>query len=219
MLEKLKENTIKFFAEAMTKLARLGNINPSQREGRDTELKEFTLDELIQCFAAAKKETFLTERPIEALIESLVIPETGGVPSNRPTGFARDMAEEEFELGPETIPEGTRITLVICPTDRDGLQLPTKYLDDTQNEAYPYFQLLYSNPKDKSGNALGMENIWPAPYLKMYSKELVDQTSFVVEYTPGKDRKEGESDFEYFSRMLREKYSRLQELTHGSLPE
>lgn len=217
MLDNLKEKSLKLFSNTMKQLAIFAGMD-SEKEGvQSPEIERFSMEELMSCFAGAKKESFLTERPIEQFIDSLTSIGIGGRDSQNinNTDF-KNFAEDEFALQ-STIPEGTRVTLALFPTDRSGLELPPKYFNDETNSFYPYFQVLYSNPSDPEGNAKGLNNIRPVPYLKLLPDKMELQTSFVVEYGPGQDRKENETDYGYFTRMLREKYQRLRELAHGCL--
>lgn len=217
MLEHLKEKSLELFSNTMKQLAVFANRDPEKEGIQIPEIPRFSMEELMACFVGAKKESFLTEKPLERLIDSLTSISVGGSDAqNENSTEYKDLAEDEFNL-PSIIPEGTRVTLTLFATDRNGLVFPTKYYNDETNTSYPYFQVLYSDPSDPSGNAKGLNNTRPVPYLKLLPEKLELQTSFVVEYAPGQERKENESDYTYFTRMLSEKYQRLQELAHGCL--
>lgn len=197
-MDKLSENPLSYLTkafEAMTKWAKEGQ-NQDEKPVFNWEM--FNLDNLVSCFPNINKENFLSETPLENYLASI--------------------DPDDFSLH-DDLPEGVRITATVVPCDVNGLLFEQKYLDDTKNNIYPYFQLYYSNPTQNNGMAIGGSGGFrAAPYLKAIPEEIKLQCSFVVEYSPGNERQEGETDYEYFCRMMRKSYKRLQELVKGRMP-
>lgn len=192
----LSTNPLSLFCEAITNLA-------SWAQGND-ELKRwprFSLSHLLSCFKIDDQDNFLTEKPLNYLLKSI----------DQQKSYLRG-----------SIPEGTRITLVVLPCLSDGLPIPPSYLNDKNYKIHPYFKLLFSNPEDPKGNALGMGNMKPAPYLNLFPQEILHQCSFIVNYDD-QDIKlpanidQDTQDFLIFRKILKEKYQRLQEIVQGTL--
>ncbi len=174
--------------------AAISNITSWARGNQELKLwPKFSLASLASCFTDIdqnlEKENFLTEKPLAARLQ---------------------MIDNEGDVR-RVIPEGVRISLVVNPCLEEGLLIPSKYLNDQTNRVFPYFKLLFSNPSDVQGNALGMGNIKPAPFLHLYPEEILTQCSFVVEYPQDDD------DYLYLAAEITDRYQRLQELVKGRL--
>jgi hypothetical protein len=195
-MEKTPENPINLFSRAVAAMSRWAEQGKPAEEKPVFDWSHFSLDNLAACFAGADEKKFLTDAPLEAFLSEL-----------DPVDFALH----------EVVPEGIRITPCVLPCDANGLPLPPQYLDDSTNQVYPYFQLFYSNPSNNSGMAVCSGKTRSAPYLLAIPEEIRVQCSFVVEYKAGNERREGESDYVYFTRVLRDRYKRLQELLKGRL--
>lgn len=195
-MEITPENPINLFSRAVAALSRWAEQGKHPDHKPDFELSQFSLENLAACFSGADQEKFLTDAPLEAFLSEL-----------DPVDFALH----------EVVPEGVRITLTVLPCDINGLILGPQALDDSSNQLYPYFQLFYSNPASNTGLAICCGKTQSAPYLLLIPEEIRGQCSFVVEYKAGNERREGESDYVYLTRVLRERYKRLQELVKGRL--
>lgn len=198
-IDNLKENPLHFFTSAVRVLTAWANQGAAEEEKPRFNWGMFSLDNLAACFQGVDKNNFLTEKPIDS--------------------YLSDLDPSEFSLR-GLIPEGTRITLMAAPCDINGLPFEQSLFNDNTNTIHPYFQVLFSNPQNNSGMALGWEGgLKAAPYLKIIPEEILLQCSFVVEYMAGKDgeRFDGESDHHYFNRMMRAKYARLCELLKGRM--
>jgi hypothetical protein len=207
--EKISANPIHYLCSAIKNLVSTanGNEKPSLWE-------RLSLDQLVSCFTGINKEKFLTDKP---LISTLLV-------FRDSPGDLRD-----------SIPNGTRITLVANRCDDNGLELLPKHLNDDANTSYPYFRLLYSNPKDPHGNALGLGNLRPAPLLPLYPEEILLQGAFVVNYDnhdpidlalipqaalptrPVAEDDQNMNDYLYLASEISGKYARLQELIRGRM--
>lgn len=195
-MEKTPENPLNIFSRA------IGAMTAWAVRDRDPEHKPnfdwnfFNLDNLAACFNGVDQKNFLTDAPLESFLAEL-----------DPVDFALH----------RWIPEGVRVTLCAFPCDPNGLTLPPQYLNDSSNDIHPYFQLFFSKPGENSGLAIGFGQVKSAPYLQVIPEEIRLQCSFVVEYRAGEERQEGETDYQYFSRQMRTRYARLQELIKGRL--
>ncbi len=192
----LSQNPLSVFCDAITNLA-------SWAQGND-QLKscpQFSLLNLLSCFQIKDKENFLTEKPLNYFLQSL----------DQQKAYLRG-----------SIPEGTRITLIVVPTLSNGLPIPPSYFNDKNYDIFPYFKLLFSNPEDNQGNALGMGNIKPAPYLRIFPQEILNQCSFIVSYDDHYIKlpaniDQDTKDFLILRKQIKEKYQRLQEIVQGTL--
>lgn len=201
-----EQNPLKYFCSAITNLVKSANGND-----KPSIWEKLSLDQLARCFIGVKKDKFLTEKPLAKALQTF----------QDCQGDIRDV-----------IRPGVRITAVVNPCDINGQELGPKYFDDETNSIYPYFQLLYSNPKDPRGHALGMGNLRPAPLLHLYPEEILLQCSFVVDYDEPIDQANrtgsplpivgagddtSAQDYLYLADKLTEKYARLREIILGSL--
>ena len=196
-MHKLPENPFKLFTGAIQAMTKWANSGQDAENKPEFDWSLFTLDNLVGCFNVSDKDKFCTDEPLESYLD--------------------DLDKTDFSLH-DIIPEGVRVTLAVVPCDINGLSFDNKYYDDSTNQIYPYFQIFYSNPTHNTGMALGWGGgVKAAPYLKVIPEEILLQCSFVVEYHPGENRKQDETDYEYFTRMMSEKYRRLQELIKGRM--
>lgn len=196
-MDKLPENPLTYLTRAIETMTQWAKDGQNEEKKPMFNWDMFTLDNLVSCFPNVNKESFLTDAPLES--------------------YLGDLDAVDFSLH-DILPEGVRITLYATPCDINGLIFDQKYYDDGKNHFYPYFQLFYSNPAKNSGMAVGWGGGFKAaPYLKLVPEEIKLQCSFIIEYRPGGERLEGETDHEYFCRMMRKCYKRLQELIKGRM--
>jgi hypothetical protein len=177
--------------------------------------ERLSLDQLVECFSGVKKDKFLTEKPLAKTLQLFQ-----SIP-----GDLRDC-----------VPNGARMTLVVNGCDDNGLELAPIYFNDEANTVFPYFKILYSNPRDPRGNAMGLANVKPAPLLQIYPEEILLQCSFIVDYSLAAstannrrattaaqssfgddDDDQNAQDYLYLAGEITDKYARLQELIRGRM--